>query len=147
MEASHTKTATDFIHHFTIYRKLKHRLVQVRVLQTIPQMHLIHLQGNIRATAFYYNISFCVQNADKHLCILCIVPALDIYDGIFAFHLWRNLQPRSAKIIQIKMIFIYYNHMNITINTTIKRKIRFLRIYPVIDAIIHNNLQMIVRLQ
>ena len=80
-----------------------------------------------------------------YLAFFAVSPSLHLHlaSAIVFYRLGCDHDARSTEVVQIKVTFVDDNQRDIPVDAAIKSKVRFLRVHPVIDAIIHMNRQHI----
>ena len=135
------------IHRLPLHHQFSACMVQIRILSTIPQMHIRKLQlcfPQIDISVRFGDICRFHRRKTVHSHAHGLGLPLDIgfyrHFRIGAVYSGRNLNSGCSEIIQVKMNLRYDNQLYVTVNAAVKGKIRFLGIDSIILPVIHKHL-------
>ena len=149
-----TEGCSDPVYDLSILYEKRLRAVKVGIPESVPSMHVRQMNADaLPEDPLPVCFALCVllrndpvlrvKNADLHISF-ARDPRVDEDFRILSIRLRGNTDPGSAVIEEVKMIFIYDKDLYIPINPSVKCKISFLRIYPVVHGIVHKNLQLVL---
>ena len=143
-EGAHTKAARNKINHLSVNKQGRLAGVKIGVFDSVPQVHLLNNDGLVGIVTRSNHLSLGILKNDRYLAILGVVPCSDPNGSIFAANLGANGKSASAKVIHIKVVLIYNDQLNVTVDTAVEGEIRLLRINAVVFGVIHLNDHMVL---